>query len=178
MVGVAAGATVVAVKVLDKNGSGSTTGVIGGIDYVAGNGAAGDVANMSLTGGAYLALDQAVIGASNNGIYFALAAGNDGDDAEGYSPARAEGTYIYTVSAMDINDNWAYFSNYGDPVDYCAPGVSVKSLTHDAPTATWSGTSMAAPHVAGLLLVNGGNISSDGFVNGDPDGNPDPIAHR
>lgn len=179
VVGVAAGATVVAVKVLDRRGSGSTTGVIAGIDYVAANGTAGDVANMSLSGGAYQALDDAVINASNNGIYFALAAGNESDDANLYSPARANGTYIYTVSAGDINDNWAYFSNYGNPpVDYNAPGYNIVSLKPGGGVATMSGTSMASPHVCGLLLSTGGNIHGDGYINGDPDGTPDPIAHR
>lgn len=179
VVGVAAGATVVAVKVLDRRGSGSTTGVIAGIDYVAANGTAGDVANMSLSGGAYQALDDAVINASNNGIHFALAAGNDSSDANLYSPARANGPYIYTVSAGDINDNWAYFSNYGNPpVDYNAPGYNIVSLKPGGGTASMSGTSMASPHVCGLLLSTGGNISFDGYINGDPDGNADPIAHR
>ncbi len=179
VVGVAAGATVVAVKVLDRRGSGSTTGVIAGVDYVAANGAAGDVANMSLGGGISDALDQAVLNASNNGIYFALAAGNESDDANNHSPARVNGPYVYTVSAFDINDVFAYFSNYGNPpVDYSAPGVSILSLWKDGGTNTISGTSMATPHVAGLLLVTNGNIKTDGYVTGDPDGNADPIAHK
>ncbi len=179
VVGVAAGATVIPVKVLDRRGSGSMTSVIGGIDYVAANGSAGDVANMSLTGGVYTALDDAVVNASNHGISFALAAGNDSDDANNYSPARANGTYIYTVSAGDINDNWAYFSNYANPpVDYNAPGYNIVSLKPGGGVATMSGTSMASPHVCGLLLSTGGNIHGDGYINGDPDGTPDPIAHR
>jgi len=179
VVGIAAGATVIPVKVLDRRGSGSTTGVIAGIDFVAAHGAAGDVANMSLTGGVSVSLDDAVLTASNHGIYFALAAGNESDDANDYSPARVNGTYIYTVSAGDINDNWAYFSNYGNPpVDYCAPGYNVLSLAPGGGTASMSGTSMASPHVAGLLLSTGGNIHADGTINGDPDGNPDSIAHR
>ncbi|MGD9897684.1 MAG: S8 family serine peptidase [Calditrichaceae bacterium] len=179
VVGVAAGATVVAVKVLDRRGSGSTTGVIAGVDYVAATGAAGDVANMSLGGGISDALDLAVLNASNNGIYFALAAGNESEDANNHSPARVNGPYIYTVSAFDINDVFAYFSNYGNPpVDYSAPGVSILSLWKDGGTNTISGTSMATPHVAGLLLVTNGNLKTDGYVTGDPDGNADPIAHK
>lgn len=176
VVGVAAGATVVAVKVLDRRGSGSTSGVIAGVDYVAANGVSGDVANMSLGGSAYQPLDDAVWAASKN-IKFSLAAGNESDDANNHSPARVNGSNIYTVSAMDSDDNWAYFSNFGNPpVDYCAPGYSIESLKKGGGTIVYSGTSMAAPHVAGLLVL--GAVNKDGYVNGDPDGNPDPIAHH
>jgi len=179
VVGVAAGATVIPVKVLDRRGSGSMTGVMAGVDFVGANGGAGDVANMSLSGGVYDLLDQAVLNASSGGIYFALAAGNESDNANNYSPARVNGTYIYTVSAGDINDNWAYFSNYANPpVDYNAPGYNILSLAPGGGVATMSGTSMASPHVCGLLLSTGGNIHADGTINGDPDGNADPIAHR
>lgn len=174
VIGVAPGATVIPVKVLDSRGSGSYSGVIAGVDHVAANGASGDVANMSLGGPISQALDDAVLSASQNGILFALAAGNDSDDANSYSPARVNGTNIVTISAMDINDNFAYFSNYGNPpVDYCAPGVSIKSTWKDGGYNTISGTSMAAPHAAGVLLL--GNASTDGYVNGDLDSTPDPI---
>jgi subtilisin family serine protease len=176
VVGVAPGATVVAVRVLDRKGSGTTSGVIAGINYVAANGVKGDVANMSLGGGISPTLDQAVLTASTK-IKFALAAGNEADNANNHSPARVEGPNIYTVSAMDKGDKWAYFSNYGNPpIDYCAPGISVYSTYKDGGYATLSGTSMATPHVAGLLLL--GAIKSDGTVIGDPDNNPDPIAHH
>jgi subtilisin family serine protease len=178
VIGVAYDATVVGVKVLDARGSGSYSGVIKGVDYVAANGKAGDVANMSLGGPASQALDDAVVAASNKGIFFALAAGNDGTHAGNSSPARANGANIYTVSAMNSTDTWASFSNYGNPpVDYCAPGVSIKSTWKSGGYHTISGTSMAAPHVAGVLLLTGGKPNTDGYVKGDPDGNPDPIAH-
>ncbi|MBD3616573.1 MAG: S8 family peptidase [Gracilimonas sp.] len=174
VIGVAAGATVIPVKVLDSRGSGSYSGVIAGVDHVGANGSAGDVANMSLGGPVSQALDDAVLAASSNGIYFSLAAGNDSEDANNSSPARVNGTYIVTISAMDSNDDWAYFSNFGNPpVDYASPGVSVTSTWKDGGYNTISGTSMAAPHAAGVLLL--GNASTDGTVNGDPDGNPDPI---
>ena len=177
VVGVAAGATVVAVRVLDRQGSGAYSWVIAGVDYVAANANPGDVANMSLGGPVSTALDDAVIAAAQAGVKFALAAGNESDDANNHSPARANHNNIYTVSAMDSGDNWAYFSNYANPpVDYCAPGFYVESCYKDGGYATLSGTSMAAPHVAGILLL--GSISSDGTVNGDPDGSPDPVAHR
>ncbi len=175
VVGVAAGATVVPVKVLDGRGSGSYSGVIAGVDHVARNGNSGDVANMSLGGPASNALDAAVAAAANKGIRFALAAGNEGADANLSSPARVNGTNIYTVSASDSSDVFAYFSNWGNPpVDYAAPGVSINSTWKNGGYNTISGTSMASPHVAGILLL--GNISSGGTVTGDKDGDPDTIA--
>ena len=170
----APGATVIPVKVLDSRGSGSYSGVIAGVDHVAANGAAGDVANMSLGGPVSQALDDAVLAASQNGIIFALAAGNDSDDAHNHSPARVNGSNIYTISAMDVNDVFAYFSNYGNPqVDYCAPGINIKSTWMNGGYNTISGTSMASPHAAGVLLL--GNASTDGYMSGDLDSNPDPI---
>lgn len=176
VIGVAAGATVIPVKVLDSRGSGSYSGVIKGVDHVGANAANGDVANLSLGGPISQALDDAVVAASGNGVKFVLAAGNESDDANNHSPARANGPAVYTISAMDINDNFASFSNYGSPVDYAAPGVAIESTWKDGGYNTISGTSMAAPHAAGILLW--GSFSTDGTVNGDPDGNPDPIMHR
>ncbi len=185
VVGVAAGATLVAVKVLDRRGSGTWTGVIAGMDYVAGAAAPGDVANLSLGGGVSTSVDAAAIALGEAGVLVAMAAGNDSGDANYHSPARANHANLFTVSAMDINDNWAYFSNYGNPpVDYCAPGYSILSCYKGGGYATMSGTSMAAPHVAGLLLLatvhSDGTVivNTDGTVVGDPDGNPDPIAHN
>ena len=173
VIGVAAGAQVIPVKVLDSRGSGSYSGVIAGVDHVGANGSSGDVANMSLGGPTSQALDDAVLAASSNGIIFTLAAGNDGSDANNSSPARVNGSNIYTISAMDSNDNWASFSNFGNPpIDYAAPGVSVTSTWKNGGYNTISGTSMAAPHAAGVLLL--GNSGSDGTVNGDPDGDSDP----
>ena len=174
VVGVAAGAAVVPVKVLSSRGSGSYSGVIAGVDFVGASGRSGDVANMSLGGPISTSLDAAVVAAARNGIRFSLAAGNESQDANNVSPARANGTNVYTISAMDRNDNFASFSNYGSPVDNCAPGVSIKSTWNDGGYNTISGTSMAAPHVAGILLL--GNIGNGGTVNGDPDGDPDTIA--
>ncbi|NNF19348.1 MAG: S8 family serine peptidase [Flavobacteriaceae bacterium] len=174
VVGVAAGATVVPVKVLDSRGSGSYSGVIQGVDFVGANGSNGDVANMSLGGPVSQALDAAVIAASSS-VKFALAAGNESDDADNHSPARANGNNIYTVSAMDSNDDFAYFSNFGADVDNCAPGVAIKSTWKGGGYNTINGTSMASPHVCGILLW--GNVATSGYVNNDPDGNPDPIAH-
>jgi subtilisin family serine protease len=178
VVGVAPNAKVIPVKVLNSRGSGSNSGVIAGVDWVAAKGKLGEAANMSLGGGISAALDAAVLNASNiSGVKFALAAGNEAGNANNYSPARVNGSNIVTISAHDINNNFASFSNYGNPpVDFCAPGVSIKSTWKGDSYNTISGTSMATPHVCGLLLL--GNINSGGTVNNDPDGNQDILARR
>ncbi len=174
VIGVAAGATVVPVKVLNRRGSGSYSTIIAGVNYVAANAASGDVANMSLGGGFSQALNDAVIAAASKGIKFALAAGNESTSATTKSPASANGANIYTISAMASGDVWASYSNYGNPpVDFCEPGSSIYSTYKGGGYTTMSGTSMAAPHAAGLLLL--GSIRNGGTVSGDPDGNPDTI---
>ncbi len=178
VIGVAANAKVAAVRVLDKNGSGTVSGVINGVDYVASKGKSGDAANMSLGGAVSASLDTAVARASRKGIFFAIAAGNSSANANNYSPARVNGKNIYTVSAMDNNDRWASFSNYGNPpVDFCAPGVNILSTWIGGKYMTISGTSMAAPHAAGVLLLTNGHPNTNGTVKNDPDGNPDPVVH-
>lgn len=179
VVGVAAGATVIPVKVLNSDGNGTLSGVIAGVDHVAARGKKGDVANMSLGGTSSQALDDAVVKAARKGIFFSLSAGNESDDANNYSPARADGENVYTLSAMDSEDYWAVFSNYGEPIDFCAPGVGIKSTWKDGGYQMISGTSMAAPHAAGIFLVKGENYLTHGTVKNDPDGTPDPIiVHR
>ena len=177
VVGVAAGATVVPIKVLNRRGSGAYSAIIAGVDYVAANGQAGDAVNMSLGGPTYQALDDAIIVLASKGIKVALAAGNESQNTNNVSPGRVNGTNIYTISAMGTGDLWASYSNYANPpIDYCAPGSSIYSTYKSGGYATLSGTSMATPHVCGILLL--GNISTDGTVKNDPDGNADPIAHR
>ncbi|MBM4168130.1 MAG: S8 family peptidase [Ignavibacteria bacterium] len=177
VVGVAANASVVAVRVLDNSGSGSYSQVIAGVDYVASAASAGDVANMSLGGPPSTALDDAVLNAAGKGIKFSLAAGNDGADANDFSPARVNHTNVYTISAIASNDCMPSWSNWGNPpVDFAAPGVSILSTKKGGGTTTMSGTSMAAPHVAGILLLT--SVKTDRYACSDPDGNPDPIAHR
>jgi hypothetical protein len=178
VVGVAANAYVCAVRVLGNSGSGSYADIVAGINYVAANGSSGDVANMSLGGsGSNATLEKAVSDAAQKGIKFALAAGNDGANANNFTPARVNGSNIYTISAIASNGCMASWSNYGNPpVDYAAPGVSILSTRKGGGTTTMSGTSMAAPHVAGILLLGG--VRSDGNATCDPDGNADPIAHR
>ena len=178
VVGVAAGAYVCSVRVLGNSGSGSWEGVINGVNYVAAHGANGDVANMSLgAAGSNATLEKAVSDAAGKGIKFTISAGNSGANTANYTPARVNGANIYTISAIDSKDCMPSWSNWGNPpVDYAAPGVSVLSLKRGGGTTSMSGTSMAAPHVAGILLL--GSVRADGSASCDPDGNPDPIAHR
>lgn len=178
VIGVAPGAPVVAVRVLDRRGSGSNSGVIAGVDYVGANGQPGDVANMSLGGGVSQALDDAVVLASNaRGVQFVIAAGNSAANANTSSPARANGPNIFTVSAFSRGDIFASFSNFGNPpVDWSEPGVSIRSTWLSGGYNTISGTSMAAPHLAGILLS--GNVQQNGNVTGDKDTTPDKIGVR
>lgn len=178
VVGVAAGATVIPVQVLDRRGSGSYSGVIAGVDHVAANGSAGDCANMSLGGPVSQDVDDAVKAAAQRGIFFVLAAGNDGDHANNHSPARANGNNIFTISATDSSDRLASWSNYGNPpVDYAAPGVGILSLKAGGGTTTMSGTSMASPAACAVIMMTNGRPGTSGTATNDPDGNPDPIIH-
>jgi hypothetical protein len=187
IVGVAAGTTVVSVKVLDQTGFGTPSDIVDGINYVAGKSPYNSIVNMSLWGGIDPAIDDAVEDATagTNSMRFVLIAGNAGDDANNYSPSRVESYHVWTVSASDINDQFDSFSNYGNPpIEFAAPGVDVPSLLVGGgsglgydPTRTGDedGTSYAAPHVAGLLLATPEGTGSNDVVSGDPDGDPDPI---
>jgi len=149
--GIAKLANIVAVKVLNSAGSGTSSGVVAGINWVTNNApTTRAVINMSLGGGAATATDTAVNNARSRGITTVVAAGNSNANACNYSPARASGAY--TVAASDVNDRSATFTNYGSCVDTYAPGVSVRSawIGSNTATNTISGTSMASPHVAGL----------------------------
>lgn len=163
--GVAKKAKLVAVKVLRSNGSGTMSDVIGGIDYVTKKHREEDselkkvgkrarsVANMSLGGGKTSALDAAVNAAVNAGVHFAVAAGNENQDACNSSPAAA--AKPITVGATNKEDARAWFSNWGKCVDIFAPGQDILSIWIGSNVATniISGTSMASPHVCGALAA-------------------------
>ena len=152
-VGVAKGATLYAVRVLDCAGSGTTSGVIAGVDWVAANRNLPAVANMSVSGGVSAALNDAIARAMTAGVTFAVAAGNSASDACSYSPASATGAL--TVGATTNTDARATYSNWGGCVDLFAPGSSVYSAwnTDDNSMGTANGTSMATPHVAGAAAL-------------------------
>jgi subtilisin family serine protease len=166
--GVAKAALLIAVRVLDNNGSGTSSGVVAGMDWVAGNHIKPAVANMSLGGGASTSIDDAVKKMYDAGVPVIVAAGN-GDrigraqNACNYSPARSP--YAYTIGATTSSDSKTSWSNYGDCVNLFAPGASITSAWHTSNTAinTISGTSMASPHVAGaaaLFLQNNTSASA------------------
>ncbi len=151
--GVAKSALLRAVRVLDCNGSGSTSGVISGVDWVTNNHISPAVANMSLGGGASSALDTAVNNSINSGVTYSIAAGNSNVDACGSSPARVAAAI--TVGSTTSTDARSSFSNFGTCVDIFAPGSSITSAwaTSDTATNTISGTSMATPHVTGVSAL-------------------------
>ena len=153
--GVAKNVTLVAVRVLDSAGNGTDSGVIAGVDFVTSNHQAGQpaVANMSLGGGASTALDTAVANAVSDGVTFAVAAGNENQNACNVSPARTASAI--TVGSTTTSDARSSFSNFGTCVDIFAPGSSITSAwgTSDTATNTISGTSMATPHVTGVAAL-------------------------
>jgi subtilisin family serine protease len=165
--GIAKGVELVAVRVLDCDGRGSTEGVISGIDWVTADHAGPSVANMSLGGGNSAALNAAVAVSVGSGVTYAVAAGNESTDACTRSPA-SEPTAI-TVGATTSTDRRSTFSNYGTCVDVFTPGSDITSAWIDSDTATRtiSGTSMATPHVAGVAAL---------YLAGSPTAEPAQVA--
>jgi aqualysin 1 len=158
VVGMAPGVALFGVKVLGCNGSGSWSGVIAGMDFVAGHSASQKVANMSLGGAFNQAVNDAAARMVAANVAVAVAAGNDTDDAKNHSPASEPS--VLTVAAHDSNNVNASWSNFGTLVDLSAPGVSVLSTSKNGNTTTMSGTSMASPHVAGALALYRANNPS------------------
>ncbi|GAB3733714.1 hypothetical protein GCM10027598_58560 [Amycolatopsis oliviviridis] len=165
--GIAKGATIYGVRVLDDSGSGTTAGVVAGIDWVTQNHVKPAVANMSLGGSASSTLDGAVRRSIAAGVTYGIAAGNSNAKASNYSPARV--TEAITVGSSTKTDSRSGFSNYGDVVDIFAPGTDITSSwnTDDSATKTISGTSMATPHVVGMAAR---------YLQNDPDATPDKVA--
>jgi subtilisin family serine protease len=149
--GVAKRVTLAGVRVLDCNGSGSYSQVIAGIDWVAANSPGPSVANLSLGGGYSSAMNTAVKNLSDSGVSVVVAAGNSNVDAATTSPASTAAAI--TVAASDRYDQKASFSNFGSVVDTYAPGASISSASLQGGSVTMSGTSMAAPHVAGVAAL-------------------------
>ncbi len=171
VVGVAAGVELVPLRVLDNRGSGYFSWSVSAFDYLAANGASGDVANYSVGPGSRytdVLLDEAVEGAAAAGVKICMAAGNSDDDCSYYSPARVNGAGIYTIASMTSSEAKSSFSNYGAPVDYWEPGSSIYSTYKGGGYATLSGTSMASPHGCGILAVGG--FANGGTVSGVPSG--------
>lgn len=149
--GVAKDVNLIAVRVLGCDGSGTNSGVLSGIDWVTANHKKPALINMSLGGGSSQAIDDSVKGATDAGVITVVAAGNDSEDACNGSPNRAPSAI--TVSASDKTDKLAYFSNYGRCADIIAPGLDITSTWLKNGTNTISGTSMASPHVAGVVAL-------------------------
>ena len=152
VVGAAPGVALTGLKVLGCDGSGSMSNIIAAVDWVTAYGKKPAVVNMSLGGGAYTSLDDAVRRSASAGFLYMVAAGNSGTNACSSSPARAgAGTSngIVTVGATDSSNREPSWSSYGSCVDIWAPGASILSTYNNGATAYLSGTSMASPHVAG-----------------------------
>jgi subtilisin family serine protease len=190
--GVAKAVKLVAVRVLNCSGNGTTSGVIAGVDWVTRNHSKPAVANMSLGGGASTSLDNAVAASINAGVTYAIAAGNSNANACNSSPARVPAAI--TVGSTTSSDARSSFSNYGSCVDIFAPGSSITSAWHTSTSATntISGTSMAAPHVAGVAALALGaepsatpaavaasivNAATTGVVGNPGNGSPNRLLH-
>lgn len=189
MVGVAPGATIVSVRVLGADGFGADTDVLAGLEYIldpVSGSVAGDVVNLSLIADpGSTVLDQAIPQLAGAGLKVIMAAGNSWKnvDVARVSPAYLNGTNLFTVSAFKKGNYYSYPSNSGPSVDFAEPGENIYSLSKDGGYATKSGTSMAAPHLSGILLV-AGSAAPDGKtlkprgIYSDPDGVYDTIGVR
>jgi subtilisin family serine protease len=189
--GIAKGVKLRAVRVLDCSGSGSTSGIVAALDWVRLNAVKPAVANMSLGGGFSSSLNTAATNLAGSGVFLAVAAGNESQDACNVSPASASGTL--TVAASTSTDARASYSNYGGCVDVYAPGSSITSTWINSGTNTISGTSMASPHAAGVAALYKGafgdaasstvvswiiNNSTANVITGNPAGTPNRLLYK
>ena len=189
--GVAKGVRLRAVRVLDCAGSGSFSGIIAGIDWVRVNHANPAVANLSLGGGYSSSLNTAVTNLANSGVFVAVAAGNENQNACNVSPASASA--VTTVASSTSSDAKSSFSNWGSCVDVYAPGSSITSTWSNGGTNTISGTSMASPHVAGVGALYKGtygnasqatidswikNNATANVITGNPTGTPNRLLYK
>jgi len=189
--GVAKNVHLFAVRVLNCSGSGTTSGVIAGVDWVTAHHVSPAVANMSLGGGKSPALDQAVTNLYNSGVFLAVAAGNDNVDACTESPSGAAS--VFTVAASTKTDAKASYSNWGSCVEAYAPGSAIVSTYLAGTTMSLSGTSMATPHVVGVAALykatNGNQPSAtvanwittnatSGVITGNPSGTPNLLLFK
>ncbi len=189
--GVAKGVTLRAVRVLNCSGSGTTSGVIAGMNWVANNHVARAVANMSLGGGYSSASNTAANNLANRGVFLAVAAGNSNANACNSSPSSAANAT--SVAASSSTDARASFSNYGSCTHLYAPGVSIRSTWLNGGTRTISGTSMASPHVAGVAALYKAtygdasystirswliNNATTGVITGNPSGTPNRLLYK
>ena len=189
--GVAKGVALRGVRVLGCSGSGSTSGIIRALDWVRVNAARPAVANMSLGGGRSTALNTATANLANSGVFVAVAAGNESQNACNVSPASTSAAY--TTAASDRSDRRASFSNWGSCVDGYAPGVSIRSAWLSGGTRTISGTSMASPHVAGVGALYKSSVgdrssaavaswingsATAGVIRSNPSGTPNRLLYK
>ena len=189
--GVAKGVKLRGVRVLDCAGSGAISTIIAGIDWVRLNAVKPAVANMSLGGGFSSSLNTAATNLANSGVFLAVAAGNENQNACNVSPASASGTL--TVAASTSTDAKASYSNWGGCVDVYAPGSSITSTWLNSGTNTISGTSMASPHAAGVAALYKGtfgdaasstvvswiiNNATANVISGNPSGTPNRLLYK
>ncbi|MDB4285783.1 S8 family serine peptidase [bacterium] len=174
VVGVAAGITLVSVKVMSDTGEGTVSGLLNGLAWVETHGIRYDVVNLSLGGAVSEAIDDAIEDLSDKDIRVVIAAGNDSKNTNEVSPARVNDTGVYTISSVDFFDNFCSFSNFGSSVDYAAPGSGILSTFPNDTYGFMSGTSMSAPHASGVLMVTR-SPSSSGTAGNDPFGIADPL---
>ena len=189
--GVAKAVQLRGLRVLNCSGSGSTSGIINALNWLRSNAVKPAVANMSLGGGYSSTLNSATTNLANSGVFVAVAAGNESQNACNVSPASASN--VFTTAASDSSDRRASFSNYGGCVEGYAPGVSITSAWHNGGLRTISGTSMASPHVAGvaaLYKATYGDTASSTIVNdiianstanvisGNPTGTPNRLLYK